>query len=195
MIARLTGTLRSRTPTEIVVDVGGVGYQVFVSLQTFTTLPPEGSSIDLWIWTHLRDDALQLYGFRDPVERSLFLLLKEVSGIGPRLALNVLSGLPALELRRALAGGDLTRLVAIPGVGKKTAERMVLELRDKVARIDDAPPAADGGLGRVKDDAVSALVNLGYRRAEAERSVEGAVRAGRASLEDVVREALKELSA
>ena len=195
MIARLSGTLRVRTPAELVVDVGGVGYQVFVSLQTFTTLPDEGSPIDLLIWTHLREDALQLFGFRDSAERTLFLLLKEVSGIGPRLALNILSGLPATELRRALGDGDLGRLVAIPGVGKKTAERMVLELREKVGRVAEAAAFAGDGSARVREDAISALVNLGYRRAEAERSVANAVRGGSTSLEDVVRDALKELAA
>ncbi|MGH7822928.1 MAG: Holliday junction branch migration protein RuvA [Candidatus Binatia bacterium] len=193
MISRLAGRLAGRSPEEVVVDVGGVGYQVFVSLQTYTELPPEGSPIELLTYTHVREDALQLYGFRDFGERALFLLLKEVSGIGPRLALNILSGMPAASLRQALRDGDLARLVAIPGVGKKTAERMILELREKVARIAEEPARRDGVTG-VAENAVSALVNLGYRRPEAERSVENAVRAGRATFEDVVREALKGLA-
>ena len=122
-------------------------------------------------------------GLRDSGERSLFLLLKEVSGIGPRLALNILSGMPASDLRQALREGDLARLVAIPGVGKKTAERMILELREKVARLAEAIPARDDGVTTVAANAVSALVNLGYRRPEAERAVETAVRGGRATFE------------
>lgn len=174
------------------VDVGGVGYQVFVSLQTYTELPPEGSPIELLTYTHVREDALQLFGFRESGERTLFVLLKEVSGIGPRLALNILSGMPAGDLRQALRDGDLARLVAIPGVGKKTAERMILELREKVARIA-AEPARRDGVTAIAANAVSALVNLGYRRPEAERAVETAVRGGRATFEEVVREALKGL--
>jgi len=192
MIARLAGRLTQRVPAEIVVDVNGVGYQVFVSLQTFTALPPEGSAIEILTWTYVREDALQLFGFGDAGEKSLFMLLKEVSGIGPRLALNILSGMPAEELRGALGEGNVARLVAIPGVGRKTAERMVLELRDKVTRLAPAP-AADGKQ-RIKSDAVSALVNLGYRRPEAERAVDAALAAGRGSFEDVVRDALKGLS-
>jgi holliday junction DNA helicase RuvA len=196
MIARLWGTLRHRNPAEVVIDVGGVGYQVFVSLQTFAALPPEGSALELFTYTHVREDTLQLFGFRDSQERALFALLKEVSGIGPRLALNILSGMPAADLRRALGEGDLGRLVAVPGVGKKTAERMIVELREKVVRLaqEDAM-AADGGRNRVRADAVSALVNLGYRRHEAERAVEAALRSGHDAFEDVVREALKGLAA
>lgn len=194
MIASLSGTLVRRTPEEVVVEVGGIGYQVFVSLQTYAALPPEGSPVRLLAYTHVRDDALQLFGFLDPAERSLFLLLKEVSGIGPRLALNVLSGLPARELRRALADGDLARLVAIPGVGKKTAERMIVELRDKVLRLgleDESAPR--DGRGQLRADAISALVNLGYRRNEAERAVDEAFAAGGATFEEIVREALRGL--
>jgi Holliday junction DNA helicase RuvA len=194
MISRLRGTLRNRSPDELVVDVGGVGYQVFVSLQTYTELPPQDSAIELYTYTHVREDALQLFGFRDPGERSLFLMLKEVSGIGPRLALNVLSGMPAVDLRQALREGDVARLVAIPGVGKKTAERMILELREKIARLAEETPARRDGITAVSANAVSALVNLGYRRPEAERAVEGAVKDGRTTFEDVVREALKGLA-
>ncbi len=194
MIARLAGTLRDRSPEQVIVDVGGVGYQVFVSLQTFAGLPPEGSPIELMTYTHVREDALQLYGFRDGTERALFLLLKEISGIGPRLAMNILSGMPAPELREALREGDLVRLVAIPGVGKKTAERMVLELRDKVTQLDGERRVSRDDPRGMAADAVSALVNLGYRRPEAERAVEAAVAAGQARFEDVIREALRRLS-
>jgi holliday junction DNA helicase RuvA len=194
MIARLSGTLAERSPESVVVDVAGVGYQVFVSLQTFASLPAEGDPIQLLTYTHVREDALQLFGFADAAEKALFLLLKEVSGIGPKLALNILSGLPAAELRAAIRGGDLARLTAIPGVGKKTAERMVLELRDKVAMIAAERPPAEKEDRRLAADAASALVNLGYRRPDAERAVDQALTAGRTSLQDVILHALKGLS-
>jgi Holliday junction DNA helicase RuvA len=124
VIARLRGRLCDRTPEEVVVDVAGVGYQVFASAQTLAALPGEGSEVDLLIVTHLRDDALQLFGFADAAERTLFQLLHSVSGIGPRLALNILSGMPAAELREAIRRRDLVRLTRIPGVGKKIARRL-----------------------------------------------------------------------
>ena len=193
MIARLAGTLLGRSPEQVIVDVGGVGYQVFVSLQTFAGLPPEGSPIELITYTHVREDALQLYGFRDGTERALFLLLKEVSGIGPRLAMNILSGMPASELREALCNGDVARLVAIPGVGKKTADRMVLELREKAAQLDGERHMARDDPRGMAVDAVSALVNLGYRKPDAERAVETAVTSGKATFEDLIRAALRRL--
>lgn len=193
MIARLAGTLLGRSPEQVIVDVGGVGYQVFVSLQTFAGLPLEGSPIELITYTHVREDALQLYGFRDGTERALFLLLKEVSGIGPRLAMNILSGMPASELREALCNGDVARLVAIPGVGKKTADRMVLELREKAAQLDGERRVARDDPRGMAFDAVSALVNLGYRKPDAERAVETAVTSGKATFEDLIRAALRRL--
>src|SRR5207245_6346191 len=131
MIARLTGVLEEKTPDYLVVNVNGVGYQVFVSLQTFYRLPALHERVTLHVYTHLREDALQLYGFLEEKEKVSFLLLKGVSGIGPRLALNILSGLPVDELENALRASDVTRLVAVPGVGQKTAERPVVELRAK----------------------------------------------------------------
>ena len=191
MIARLTGRLHRKSPEHLVVDVGGVGYQVLVSLQTYARLPGEGDRVELDVYTHVREDALQLFGFGDGGERALFLLLKEVSGIGPKLALNILSGLAADELRGALREGNLARLVAIPGVGKKTAERMILELREKVPP-DGAARAVPSGPAGVREDAVSALVNLGYKRSEAERAV--AASPTDARFEDLIREALRRLS-
>ncbi len=191
MIAQLAGVLRSRSPEEVVVDVGGVGYQVFVSLQSYATLPPEGSAVELLTYTHVREDALQLFGFGDRSERSLFLLLKEVSGIGPRLALNVLSGMPAPDLRHALAEGDLVALTRIPGVGKKLAERMVVELREKVKVLVEEKPRPRGDARGLAAEAASALVNLGFRAPDAERAVEAAMAAGKKSFEEVVREALR----
>jgi holliday junction DNA helicase RuvA len=192
MIARLWGRLRERGSEDLVVDVGGVGYHLYVSTQTLAALPAEGAEVDLFTVTHVREDALQLFGFADPGERALFQLLQTVSGIGPRLALNILSGMAAAELREAIRRRDLVRLTRIPGVGKKTAERMSVELADKLALLPQAPPARrDGATHGVAAQAVSALVNLGFRPPEAEGAVETAMSAGRTALEDVVREALR----
>jgi Holliday junction DNA helicase RuvA len=194
MIAHLSGTVRERTPAEVVIDVGGVGYRLFVSVQTYQRLPPVGSGADLFVHTHVREDAIQLYGFGERVERDLFLLLNQVSGIGPRLALNILA-VPAADLREALRKSDTVRLVAIPGVGKKTAERLIVELRDKVVGLPEGGEAGRGnGEAEVPRAAVSALVNLGYRKPDAERAVETAARAGRTTFEDLFREALRAIS-
>ena len=176
----------------MVVDVAGVGYQVYASAQTLAALPGEGNEVDLLIVTHLRDDALQLFGFADAAERTLFQLLHSVSGIGPRLALNILSGMPAAELREAIRRRDLVRLTRIPGVGKKTAERLSVELADKLAALpEERPVRRDGAAHGVAEQAVSALVNLGFRPAEAEHAVEAAMGAGLMAFEEVVREALR----
>src|SRR5574340_1278175 len=145
MIAQLAGSLAYKSPEQLIVDVQGVGYQVFVSLNSFYRLPEPGGRVELLIHTHVREDALQLYGFADRDEKDLFLLLLGISGIGPRLALNILSGTPAAELQAALEAGDLVRLVAIPGIGKKTAERLIVELRDKVKVLSSARPGDGGG--------------------------------------------------
>ena len=196
MIAQLAGSLEYKSPEHLVVDVHGVGYQVLVSLNSFYRLPEPGNQVRLLIHTHVREDALQLYGFVDREEKELFLLLNSVTGIGPRLALNILSGTPTTELLDALESGDLVRLVAIPGVGKKTAERLVLELRDKIKLVRGAR-AADGVrvASGLEGEAVSALLNLGYRRNEAERAVKAACAAGANDLEAVIRTALKRVSA
>ena len=174
------------------VDVAGVGYQVFASAQTLGALPGEGSEVELLIVTHLREDALQLFGFADAAERTLFQLLQSVSGIGPRLALNILSGMPTAELREAIRRRDLVRLTRISGVGKKTAERLSVELADKLAALPEERPARRDGAARgVAEQAVSALVNLGFRPPEAERAVEAAMGAGLMAFEEVIREALR----
>jgi Holliday junction DNA helicase RuvA len=196
VIAHLSGTLAQKVPGEIVVDVAGVGYQVFIPLNVFYRLPEIGSAVSLQIYTHVREDALQLFGFEDAGEKQIFLLLLGVSGIGPRLAINILSGIPAQELSRALKEGDQVRLVAIPGVGRKLAERMIVELKDKLAGL--APPGAasarvDGG-SQLLLDAVSALVNLGYKRPEAEKLVREVLGAGEHSLENVLKETLRRMS-
>ncbi len=195
MIAHLSGVLEDKAPDQLIVDVGGVGYLVFVSLQTFYRLPESGQRIRLHIHTHVREDALQLFGFLDEQEKADFVLLKGVSGIGPRLAVNILSGIPVEELEDALRAGDVTRLLAIPGVGRKMAERLVVELREKVGTspgsdavaIPDAEPA-------VSADAVSALINLGYRQAQAEKAVQHALRDGRSTLTGIIQESLRSLS-
>src|SRR5262245_61255875 len=195
MIGRLTGRLASKAPDQIPLDVAGVGYLVHIPLSTFYELPAEESPASLWIHTHVREDALALYGFLTDRERALFLLLMSVAGIGPRVALTVLSGIPPAELVEALRRQDVRRLVAIPGVGKKTAERMVLELAEKATTF--AAETAPGAPAAVSaDDVVSALTNLGYRRQEAERAVEAIGRAGAAPKDfgEFLKAALKRLT-
>lgn len=195
MIAELRGILSFKSPERAVVDVHGIGFEVATSLNTFYALPEPGSPVRLLTHTHVREDALQLFGFLDREEKSLFLLLQSVAGIGPKLALNILSGTPFASLLDALEAGDLGRLVAIPGVGKKTAERMVVELRDKVAKARIDTGVSEPTLGRgIEAEAVSALVNLGYRRNEAEKAAKAVLATGASDLEEVIRGALKRLS-
>ena len=197
MIAALAGTVVEKEPERLVVDVQGVGYAVHVSLRTFADLPPAGEPVRLLVHTEVREDAIELFGFLVPLERTLFLLLRKVKGLGPRTALGVLSGMPAPELAAVIAAGDGGRLQTIPGVGKRFAERIVVECREAagaLARSGETPrrpPAA--AAGGALDDAVSALVNLGYKRPEAERAVERAGRPG-APLEEVLRAALQGLA-
>ncbi len=195
MIARLRGRLIEKVPEHVVVDVGGVGYQLGVSLQSFSRLPPLGAEVDLRVHTHVREDALQLFGFLDEDERALFLLLIQVATVGPRVAMAVLSGLETSELERALADGDARRLTTIPGIGKKKADLIVLQLREKVRSLQlvrrAEPGAPVGGDGA---EAVSALVNLGYKPAEAERAVQGASAGGSPPLPELIREALRRLA-
>ena len=194
MIAQITGVLAEKSPNQLIINVGGVGYQVFVSLQTLYRLPAIGEQVSLHIYTHLREDALQLYGFLEREEKDLFLLLRGVTGIGPRLALNILSGIPAQELEEALGASDVTRLLAVPGVGKKTAERLVVELREKVGAVRNGQAQEIfGEQARVAAEAVSALINLGYRKAEAEKSVSLALKGGKKEVAEVIREALRNL--
>lgn len=194
MIARLSGRLAVKSPEALIVDVHGVGYRVHVSLTAFAALPAEGAEVTLGVHTHLRENALELFGFVGPAEQALFVALIGVSGIGPRMALNILSGLPAEELREALSTANIARLVAIPGVGKRTAERLVVELQDRVRALHAAPAPPSGGATPRDGEAVSALVNLGYRQLEAERAVRAAVAAGASELAEVIRQALRKLS-
>jgi len=194
VIGRLVGRLASKATDHVILDVGGVGYFVQIPLSTFYELPEAESPASLWIHTYVREDALALYGFLTERERSLFLMLIGVAGIGPRVALTVLSGMPPADLIEALRGADVRRLMAIPGVGKKTAERMVLELAEKAARIGGEPSAARTP-AVATEDVVSALVNLGYRRGDAERAIEAIGRTGApADFSEYLKLALKRLT-
>jgi Holliday junction DNA helicase RuvA len=192
VIARLEGVLAEKRPDALLLDVAGVGYEVRVSLLTFLALPDEGKTLRLRIHTHVREDALQLFGFLTEDERILFRQLLGISGIGPRLALAILSGLPPDQLAAAIRAGELARLTAIPGVGKKTAERIVVDLRDKLAALALARPEPEPG-SDVEQAAVSALANLGYPQAHAERAVRRALESlpEDAKLETAIVEALR----
>jgi Holliday junction DNA helicase RuvA len=179
MIALLRGTLLEKHPNQAIVDAGGVGYDVTIPVSTFTHLPDAGAEVRLRIHTHVREDALALYGFLTPEEKALFEKLIGVSGIGPTLAVKVLSGVAAPDLILAIQRGEVERLVRIPGVGKKTAERMVLELRDKLPAVSGAEPQAPApALTPVDQDVLSALLNLGCARPQAEAAVRKAKAAG-----------------
>jgi holliday junction DNA helicase RuvA len=169
MIAHLRGTLLSKHPNQAVVEAAGVGYDVTISVPTFSDLPGPGSAVALHIHTHVREDQIALYGFLRPAEKLLFEKLITVSGIGPKLAITILSGMAADEMVGAIRGNDIARLTRIPGIGKKTAERMVLELRDKLPQpVTDSAPVAPS-LSAIEEDVVSALINLGYQRVAAEK--------------------------
>jgi holliday junction DNA helicase RuvA len=195
MIAHLRGKLLAKSPNRVVVETGGVGYELNISVPTFSDLPASGSEVALHVYTHVREDLIALYGFLRPAEKQLFEKLITVSGIGPKLAITILSGMAADEMAGAIRGNDVARLTRIPGIGKKTAERMVLELRDKL------PPAAGisqliaPAMSVVEEDVLSALVNLGYQRAAAEKTLAGVVKNGKsASFDTMFRESLAGLS-
>jgi Holliday junction DNA helicase RuvA len=195
MIAHLRGTLLVKRPNQAIVETHGVGYDVAISVPTFSELPPAGAEVALHIHTHVREDALNLYGFLRPAEKHLFEKLLTVSGIGPKLAITILSGLPVDEMVGAIRSGDLVRLTRIPGIGKKTAERMVLELRDKLPPTTGASEMAAAPASPVEEDVISALVNLGYQRAAADKALLAA-RGGKSaqSFDTLFREALSALS-
>ena len=197
MIAYLRGRIFEKHPHRLVVDVDGVGYEVFVPLSTFYGLGEPGHEIALRIRTHVREDALSLYGFATALEQELFERLIGVSGIGPKVALAVLSGIEPFELVRAIERGDVARLTAIPGVGKKTSERIVLELKDRLPRTQ-MPAVVSGsatGSTALREDLLSALVNLGYHRPLAERAVDAALKsAPGGGFEQTLKQALRELA-
>ena len=171
MIAHLRGKLIARHPNQVIVDAMGVGYDVTISVPTFSELPPAGSEVSLHIHTHVREDQIALYGFLRPEEKHLFEKLISVSGIGPKLAITILSGMPTDEMTSAIRGNDVARLTKIPGIGRKTAERMVLELRDKLPPVGTDQVHVLPSLTAVQEDVLSALMNLGYQRATAEKAL------------------------
>jgi holliday junction DNA helicase RuvA len=194
MIAHLRGKLLVKHPNQAIVDAGGVGYDVAISVPTFSDLPAVGSEVSLHVHTHVREDQIALYGFLRAAEKQLFEKLIGVSGIGPKLAITILSGMATDEMVAAIRGGDVARLTRIPGIGRKTAERMVLELRDKlatpVAGTEPAAPALSG----IEEDVLSALMNLGYQRATAEKALAVAAKNGKSSFDALFRQALGALS-
>ena len=206
MIAHLSGTLLSKQPTTAIIDVGGVGYEVAIPVSTFYELGENGSPVQLRIYTHLSQDAIRLYGFKTARERELFLQLISVNGVGPGLAIKLLSGMNADEMIAAIRTNNLARLVSIPGVGRKTAERLVVDLRDKVAVLSSpaleeefaARAAADlspSSPESMRDDAISALANLGYQKVAAEKAVKNAIdEGGELSVELILRRSLRSLA-
>jgi holliday junction DNA helicase RuvA len=195
MIAHLRGRLLSKHPNQAIVETAGVGYEVTISVPTFSELPATGGEVALHIHTHVREDALALYGFLRQSEKQIFEKLLSVSGIGPKLAITILSGMPADEMAGAIRNNDVAKLTRIPGIGKKTAERMVLELRDKLPKEMFGEPAALPAISPVEEDVLSALVNLGYQRAAAERALVTVSRNGKTQPFDVLfRESLAALS-
>lgn len=192
MIAHLRGKLISRYPNQAIVEAAGVGYDVVISVPTFSELPSLGSEISLHIHTHVREDQIALYGFLRPEEKELFEKLITVSGIGPKLAITILSGMAADDMVSAICGNDVARLTKIPGIGKKTAERMVLELRDKLPAAESEVAQAIPSLSAVQEDVLSALVNLGYQRAAAEKALAAIEKNG--SFDAMFRQALTTMS-
>jgi len=198
MIALVRGTLAYKSIDHVIVDVGGVGYRLFIPLSTFYSLPETGE-ISLFTHTHVREDSLLLYGFLSLEEKNLFVILIGISGIGPKLAVNILSHIPAGDLKRAIASGDLKRLSGLPGIGKKTAERLVLELKDKVGplaghtTVAGSSPAAVTAAGDLISDVISALVNLGYKENQARKVLENMEMAPDLSMEEALKGALKVL--
>jgi holliday junction DNA helicase RuvA len=195
MIAHLRGKLLAKHPNQAIVETSGVGYDVTISVPTFSDLPAAGAEVALYIHTHVREDVIALYGFLRPAEKVLFEKLISVSGIGPKLAVTILSGMAADEMVSAIRSNDVARLTRIPGIGKKTAERMVLELRDKLPESGPVSVPAIPAFGAVEEDVLSALINLGYQRPAAEKALAIATKNGAGkSFDALFREALGALS-
>ncbi|MGH9513463.1 MAG: Holliday junction branch migration protein RuvA [Terriglobales bacterium] len=193
MIAHLRGKLLTKHPNQAIIETGGVGYDVTITVPTFSDLPLPGSEVSLHVHTHVREDLIALYGFLRPAEKALFEKLISVSGIGPKLAITILSGMAANEMVDAIRGNDIARLTRIPGIGKKTAERMVLELRDKMPEQGAGGASPVQTLSAVEEDVLSALMNLGYQRATAEKALASVAKDG-GPFEKIFREALGALS-
>ena len=195
MIAHLRGKLLAKHPNQAVVETAGVGYDVTISVPTFSDLPALGAEVALHIHTHVREDQIALYGFLRPSEKLLFEKLITVSGIGPKLAVTILSGMAADEMVGAIRGNDIARLTRIPGIGRKTAERMVLELRDKLPETGPATTPAVAAMNPTQEDVLSALVNLGYQAAAAEKALSAVAKEGDAkTFDQMFRAALGRLS-
>ena len=195
MIAHLRGKLLAKHPNQAIVETGGVGYDVTISVPTFSDLPAIGGEVTLHIHTHVREDLIALYGFLRLAEKRLFEKLITVSGIGPKLAITVLSGMAADEMVNVIRGNDIARLTRIPGIGKKTAERIVLELRDKLPAEGVAESSVLPAMSAVEEDVLSALINLGYQRAAAERALASVAKNGQgSSFEVIFRQTLAVLS-
>ena len=196
MIALLKGTLIEKMPEVVIIDAGGVGYEVFIPLSTFYDLPAPGAPATLHIHTRLREDSLRLFGFFSQQEKQIFEVLIGINKVGPKLALAILSGLPFSELWAAVSSNDVARLSAIPGVGKKTAERLALELRDKLAApVGQKGEIAPASSNPMRDDALSALVNLGYKKPDAEKALDKLNEDGATdSIETLIRNSLNLLS-
>jgi Holliday junction DNA helicase RuvA len=205
MIAHLSGTLLTKEPNSVIVDVSGVGYEVNIPLSTFYELENEGSNVKLRIYTHVKEDALQLYGFKTDRERQLFVNFISVSGIGPKLGIALLSGMSADELVASIKNNNLARLTLIPGVGRKTAERLIVDLREKMtalaaSQVEAEPGARPEASGvspedSVRSDALSALLNLGYQRSAAEKAIDAVLNdGGEMTVESVLRRGLRKLA-
>ncbi len=203
MIAHLNGRLLSKEPNSVIVDVSGVGYEVNIPLSTFYELENEGSNVQLRIYTHVKEDALQLYGFRTERERKLFVNFISVSGIGPKIGIALLSGMSADELINSIKSNNLARLTLIPGVGRKTAERLIVDLREKMTALaasqveEETGPVASSASPEdsVRADALSALANLGYQRTAAEKAIDAVLNdGGEMTVESVLRRGLRKLA-
>jgi Holliday junction DNA helicase RuvA len=200
MIALVRGELAYKSVDHVIIDTGGVGYRLFIPLSTFYSLPDTGE-VRLLVHTHVREDALLLFGFLTPAEREMFITLIGISGIGPKLALNILSHIPVADLQGAVLAGDIKRLSTLPGIGKKTAERLVLELKDKIGAVSGSPsgpvptlPQAGGPQDDPLADVLSALVNLGYKEAQARKIIEAMEIAPDTGMEEILKGALKVLA-
>ena len=197
MIALLTGKIAHKSPEFIILDVNGVGYRVQIPFSTYYELPEEGIAVSLNIYTHVKEDAISLYGFRTAAEKNFFQLLISVSGIGPKVGKDILSNCQVEDLSGAILRGDISRLCAIPGIGKKTAERLVLELKEKVQKLDSFTPSQKEGRSSLSsgilDDVASALVNLGYKEVVVRKALADMEISADASMELVLKQALKSL--
>jgi len=200
MIAHLTGILFSKSPQSVIVDTAGVGYQIFIPLSTFYQLPDEMEKVSLYVYTHVREDMLQLFGFQTEIEKETFSLLISVSGIGPKLALSILSGIGLEDLLSAIVRADSERIATVPGVGKKTSQRITLELKEKASYLSEGievPPEEKVEIKNkeIFDDALSALINLGYPSKFAKRGIENVLRKdNEINLETLLKEALRSLA-